>query len=138
MLLKLLAMSRSGALRRDPLVRAKTGAQHRSEKEIRIMTRKTPQLGLRLVAIAVLAAFTTPTAQAFDFSYSQTGIGKTMPQACNDAIQKIAANCDQYGAITTDPLFCKPLYTAEGEYIFDVCSCKATATFCRNFINPLQ
>ena len=100
------------------------------------MTRKTLQLGL-LVAIAVLAAFTTPAAQAFDFSYTQSGIGKSMPEACNNAIQKIADNCDQYGAITLDPVFCKPLYTAEGEYIFDACSCKATATFCRNFIGGL-
>jgi hypothetical protein len=100
------------------------------------MTRKSLQL-FCLVAIAALAAFTAPAAQAFDFSYSQSGIGKSMPEACNNAIQKIADNCDQYGAITTDPGFCKPLYTAEGEYIFDVCTCKATATFCRNFIGGL-
>jgi hypothetical protein len=100
------------------------------------MTKKALQL-VCLVAIAALAVLTAPAAQALDFSYTQSGIGKTMPEACNNAIQKIAANCDEYGAITLDPVFCKPLYTAEGEYIFDACSCKATATFCRNFIGGL-
>ena len=100
------------------------------------MTKKALQL-VCLVAIAALAAFTAPAAQAFDLSYSQTGIGKSKAEACNNAIQKIADNCDEYGAITTDPLFCKPLYTAEGEYLFDACACKATATFCRNFIGGL-
>lgn len=52
------------------------------------MTKKAVQLGF-LLAIAALAAFTAPAAQAIDFSYTQSGFGGSKAQACDDAVQKI-------------------------------------------------
>jgi hypothetical protein len=101
------------------------------------MTKKALQLGLCLLVIAALAAFTAPAAQAFDFSYSQRGLAGTMAQACNNAVQKIKDNCDAYGPITTDPIFCKPIYTAEGDLAGYACSCEATTTYCQIFAGPL-
>lgn len=94
------------------------------------MTQKALQLGF-LLAVAALAAFVAPAAQAVDFSYTQSGMGGSMDQACDNAVQKIRDNCDAYGPITTDPGACRPIYTAEGELAGYACTCKATTTYCR-------
>lgn len=99
------------------------------------MTKKALQLGFCLLVLAALA-FTAPAAQAFDFSYSQRGVGGTMAHACDNAVQKIKDNCDAYGPITTDPIFCKPLYLADGTFVGYACSCEATTTYCQIFAYP--
>lgn len=73
-----------------------------------------------------------------DFSYSQSGVGGSQAQACNNAIpiQKIEDNCDRHGPITTDPGGCKPLWAPDGSVIGWVCTCKATATYCQILIDP--
>ena len=95
------------------------------------MIKKILQLGLCLT-ISAFAAFTAPPAQAFDLSYTQSGVGGTMNQACNVAIQRIDNNCDIHGTITTDPGSCKPLWGPDGQAIGTVCTCTATATYCAN------
>jgi hypothetical protein len=107
---------------------------NRKEKEIRLMTRKALQLGLCLLATSALAAFDAPAARAIDLSYTQSGVGGTMAQACNNAIQKIENNCDMHGSITTNPGSCKPLWGIDGSVIGQVCTCKATASYCANTI----
>jgi hypothetical protein len=97
------------------------------------MSKKILQLGFCLVILAALAAFDAP-AQAIDLSYTQSGVGGTMAQACNNAIQKIENNCDRHGPITTDPGSCKPLWGIDGSVIGQVCTCKATASYCVNTI----
>src|SRR5687767_2652924 len=76
------------------------------------MSKKVRQLGFCLLAFAAIATFAAPAAHAFDLSYTQAGFGSTMTQACNNAIQRIDDNCDAYGAITTDPVGCWPLWTS--------------------------
>jgi hypothetical protein len=100
------------------------------------MTRKALQLGFCLLVLAVLAAFTAPAAQAFDFSYTQTGAGGTMERACDNAVQKIKDNCDRYGPITTDPGFCRPLWGPDGTLLGWVCTCEATAAYCQILAPP--
>lgn len=98
------------------------------------MSRKALQLGFCLV---ILAALTTLPAPAIPSpSYTQSGVGGTMAQACNNAIQKINNNCDFHGPITTNPGSCKPLWGPDGTVIGQVCTCSATATYCGNFIDP--
>jgi hypothetical protein len=98
------------------------------------MSRKILQLGFSLVILAALTAFDAPAAQAIDLSYTQSGVGGTMAQACNNAVQKIENNCDIHGPITTNPGSCKPLWGLDGQIIGYVCTCKATATYCANSI----
>ena len=98
------------------------------------MSRKALQLGFCL-AIAALAVFTAPAAQALDFSYTQSGVSNTMAKACNQAIQRIEDRCDIHGVITTDPQRCDPLYDLYGNYDGQICLCKATATHC-GILNP--
>lgn len=100
------------------------------------MSRKALQLGFCLAILAALAAFDAPAAQAIDLSYTQSGIGGTMAQACNNAIQKIKDNCDRHGTITTDPGRCLPLWDLNGNVIGYACTCEATASYCVNFIPP--
>lgn len=100
------------------------------------MTKKAVRLGFCLLVLAALAVFPTQVAQAFDFSYSQTGVGGSPAQACNNAIQKIEDNCDRHGPITTDPGGCKPLWGPDGSVIGWICTCKATATYCQIFAGP--
>jgi hypothetical protein len=95
------------------------------------MSKKVRQLVFCLFASAVLAA---PAAQAFDFSYTQSGVGSTMAKACNNAIQKIDDYCEAYGPITTDPGSCVPLWGINGEFLGYVCTCEATTAYCRKFI----
>lgn len=100
------------------------------------MSTKTRQLGLCLLVIATLAAFATPAAQAFDFSYTESAVGGTMPQACSNAVQKIKDKCDAYGPITTDPISCRPIYDFNDNIIGYACICEATTTYCRITIAP--
>lgn len=99
------------------------------------MSKKALQLGF---CLAILAAtlFNAPAAQAIPFSYSQSGVGGTMAQACNNAVQKIENNCDFHGPITTDPGSCKPLWGLDGQIIGYVCTCTATTSACGKFIDP--
>lgn len=97
--------------------------------------KKALQLGFCLLVLAALAGL-TPAVQAFDFSYSQTAIGGSPTQACNNAVQKIEDYCDRHGPITTDPGGCKPLWGPDGSVIGWVCSCTATATYCQIFAGP--
>lgn len=97
------------------------------------MIRKALQLGFCLLVIATLAA---PPARAFDFSYTESGVGSSMAQACNNAIEKIKDRCDSYGPITTDPISALPLYGPDGKLIGYVYLCEATTTYCRIFIGP--
>ena len=100
------------------------------------MSKKVLQLGFCLVVLAALAAFTAPAAQAIDLSYTQSGVGGTMAQACNNAVQKIKNNCDKYGTVTTDPGACWPLYGLDGNLLGYACTCEATASYCVNYIDP--
>lgn len=100
------------------------------------MTRKALHLGFCLLVLAALGAFTAPAAQAIDFSYTQSGVGGTMDQACNAAIENIKDDCDRYGTITTDPGGCRWLYGLDGQVIGRVCTCEATAAYCQILIPP--
>lgn len=94
------------------------------------MSRKALQLGFCFLALAALAAFNAPETQAFDFSYTQSGVSNTMAKACNQAIQRIKDRCDIHGAITTAPRGCDPLYDLYGNYAGQICRCEATAAYC--------
>lgn len=103
------------------------------DKEIRIMSRNVRQLASCLFVLAALAMFSAPAARAFDLSYTRSGVGGTMAQACNNAIQSIKDDCDVYGPITTNPIHCLPLYGPGGVYLGKVCTCEATTTSCANY-----
>lgn len=98
------------------------------------MSRKALQLGFCLAILAVLTAL--PASAIPAPSYSQTAVGGTMAQACNNAIQEIKNDCDVHGTITTTPGSCKPLYDFNGNLLGYVCTCTATASYCANFIDP--
>lgn len=57
-------------------------------------------------------------------TYTQSGVGATMDQACTNAAEKIKENCAVHGSITTDPGRCLPLNDAY------VCTCEASTLFC--------
>lgn len=100
------------------------------------MSRKALQLGFCLLVLAALATFNSPAAQAIDFSYTQSGVGSSMAKACNQAIQKIKDKCDSYGAITTDPGVCGYIFGPNGSIEGQICTCEATAAYCRISIDP--
>lgn len=94
------------------------------------MSKKALQLGFCFLAIAALSAVPAMALPAPQFGYTQTGVGGTMEQACNNAIQKIKDNCDFFGPITTDPGRCLPLKDFNGEILGYVCTCEATTNAC--------
>jgi hypothetical protein len=98
------------------------------------MINKALRLGFCLLAIAALSAGPTLAIPAPSFTYSQTGAGGTMEQACSRAIQEIQNDCDFMGPITTSPQGCKALRNAEGQIIGWVCTCTATTSYCGNYI----
>ena len=86
--------------------------------------------------VAALTAFPALATPAPQLGYTQSGVGGTMNQACNNAIQKIKDHCDLVGPITTDPGRCLPLWDLDGEVIGYVCTCEATTLTC-GIIRPL-
>lgn len=92
------------------------------------------KLAFCLLVLATLAMLPIPAARAIDLSYTRSGVGGTMAQACNNAVQAIHNDCDITGTITTNPGRCLPLYGPGGEVIGKVCTCEATASFCGNYM----
>lgn len=100
------------------------------------MSKKALQLGFCLAILAMLTTLPAPAAPAPSLTYTQSGVGGTMAQACSNAVQKIKDNCDIHGTITTDPGSCKPLYDFNGNLLGYACTCTATASYCGKFIDP--
>ena len=98
------------------------------------MSKKALQLGFCFLAIAALSVVPALAVPAPSFGYTQSGVGGTMDQACNNAIQKIKDNCDFFGPISTDPGRCLPLRDLEGQIIGYVCTCEATTSACGRII----
>jgi hypothetical protein len=99
------------------------------------MSKKALRLGLCLLVLAALCALPASASEApISLSYTQSGVGGTMEQACNNAIQKIKDYCDVFGPITTDPGRCWPLYDIYGEFVGFACTCEATTSYCGKFI----
>jgi len=98
------------------------------------MVKKALQLGFCFLVIAALSAGSAVAAPAPSFGYTQSGVGGTMEQACQNAIQKIKDNCDFFGPITTNEGRCLPLRNAEGQVIGYVCTCEATTNACGKVI----
>lgn len=98
------------------------------------MIKKVLRLSFCLLAIAALSAGPTLAIPAPSLTYSQSGVGGTMDQACANAVQKIQDNCDIMGPITTDPGRCLPIKNLQGEIIGYACTCEATTSYCGKFI----
>ena len=98
------------------------------------MSRKALQLGfcLCLLALTALSAFPAHAAQDFQFGYTKSGVGGTMEQACNNAIQNLKDACGIIAPPTTDPGRCWPVENLEGQIVGYICTCEATTLACLN------
>jgi len=97
------------------------------------MSKHAFRLAFCLLALMAPALVPAQAETAPLLSYSQLGTGDTTAEACADAIQNIKDNCDFYGPISTSQKLCAPIYGPGLVVIGQLCSCKATTTYCGVF-----
>jgi len=97
------------------------------------MSKHAFRLAFCLLALVAPAVFPAQAETAPFLTYTQSGDGGTMAQACASATQKILDHCDIHGSITTDPGRCLPLYGLDGSVIGRICTCEASTPYCGVF-----
>jgi hypothetical protein len=98
-----------------------------------MMSKHAFRLAFCLLALVAPAAVPVQAETAPFLTYTQSGVGGTMDQACTNAAEKIKDNCAVHGPITTDPGRCLPLLGPDGSVIGQVCTCEASTSFCAVF-----